>query len=480
MRGIGVAVMCRTCGTSPSGPLASSAARWRTPKRCCSSTTTTARRAKRTSSSSSACVPTTNDSSPVASLLSVSARRDALVEPVSSARRTASPGMSAWSVAKCCSARTSVGAMNAACMSCSTARRIACSATTVLPEPTSPMSSRCIGRASASSSSSIGDRRALVAGELERQQLLAPAPREVGRRVERRRAARRPALGAAAQQRELGEQELVEGEPAAAALEVAGVGGDERGRAVGQAPRRARAGRQRIDGVVGGAEVLAHEREDLRRGQPHGRGVVRDRPGRSPCFSLRPRVPLDAKRVARRELAVQHEPRALRILRLASHGWLKNVAFIIPVSSATIASTSGFIPRRRTGRLAIERTSTTTVAPSPAVSVATVRASRRSRGRCSSRSPTVSRPSAAAASAAFGGVTFSGLRSADGRGQRSGAARSSSWSSSSAVAKAVGTHPSWRVRRRGQAHHRPQARSPRTSAATASSSEPPPSCRKAQ
>ena len=53
-----------------------------------------------------------------------------------------------------------------------------------------------------------------------------------------------------------------------------------------------------------------------------------------------------------------------RYLR-SSHGWLKNVAFIVPVSSATTASTSGRMPRRRTGRLAIERTSTTTVAVSP-------------------------------------------------------------------------------------------------------------------
>ncbi len=154
MRGIGVAVMCSTCGTSPAGAFASSVARWRTPKRCCSSTTTTANRSNTTSGSSSACVPTTNDSSPVASLLSVSARRFAVVEPVRSAVRTASPGRSAWSVAKCCSASTSVGAMKTACASCSTARRIACSATTVLPEPTSPMSRRCIGRGAASSPSS--------------------------------------------------------------------------------------------------------------------------------------------------------------------------------------------------------------------------------------------------------------------------------------------------------------------------------------
>ena len=103
-----------------------------------------------------------------------------------------------------------------------------------------------------------------------------------------------------------------------------------------------------------------------------------------------------------------------RYLR-SSHGWLKNVAFIVPVSSATTASTSGRIPRRRTGRLAIERTSTTTVAVSPGLSSISVRASWRSRGRCSSRSPTVSRPSRSAAAAALAGVTGSGVASRDGR-----------------------------------------------------------------
>jgi hypothetical protein len=61
--------------------------------------------------------------------------------------------MSACSVAKCCSASVSVGAMSAACIPCSTARSIACSATTVFPEPTSPMSRRDIGRSRARSSS---------------------------------------------------------------------------------------------------------------------------------------------------------------------------------------------------------------------------------------------------------------------------------------------------------------------------------------
>ena len=64
-----------------------------------------------------------------------------------------------------------------------------------------------------------------------------------------------------------------------------------------------------------------------------------------------------------------------------SHGWLKNVASIEPVASATTAVTSGFIPRLRTGRLVIERTSTITVATSSIASSPIVRALWRSRGR---------------------------------------------------------------------------------------------------
>ena len=63
-----------------------------------------------------------------------------------------------------------------------------------------------------------------------------------------------------------------------------------------------------------------------------------------------------------------------------------------PVASLTTASTSGFIPRRRTGRELIERTSTMTVAVSSGASSAIVRASPESRGRWSSSAPTVVRP----------------------------------------------------------------------------------------
>ena len=72
-----------------------------------------------------ACVPTSSFSSPLASLPSRSARRPADVEPVSSAACTSSPGISACSVAKCCSASVSVGAISAAWAPDSTARSIA-------------------------------------------------------------------------------------------------------------------------------------------------------------------------------------------------------------------------------------------------------------------------------------------------------------------------------------------------------------------
>ena len=107
---MGVAVMCSMCG----GPFSSSAARWRTPKRCCSSTIATASERKRTSGSISACVPTTRESSPLASLPSTSRRLEARVEPVRSAALTGSAPIRLWSVAKCCSASVSVGAISAA------------------------------------------------------------------------------------------------------------------------------------------------------------------------------------------------------------------------------------------------------------------------------------------------------------------------------------------------------------------------------
>ena len=94
----------------------------------------------------------------------------------------------------CCAASTSVGASSAAWPPASTAASMARRATTVLPEPTSPCSSRCIGTSRPSSSR---DRRAdllLARGEGERQPRVegleqpARARRSRGRRLPRRRA----------------------------------------------------------------------------------------------------------------------------------------------------------------------------------------------------------------------------------------------------------------------------------------------------
>src|SRR5918992_322802 len=63
------------------------------------------------------------------------------------------PPSSESSVRWCCSASVSVGAMSAAWAPFSTARSMAPKATTVFPLPTSPISSRCIGRSPARSAS---------------------------------------------------------------------------------------------------------------------------------------------------------------------------------------------------------------------------------------------------------------------------------------------------------------------------------------
>ena len=207
--------------------------------------------------------------------------------------------MSACSVAKCCSASVSVGAMKTACMSCSTARSIACSATTVLPEPTSPISRRCIGRGWASSSSRTAIAAQLVAGQRERQQLLAPAPASAtaARRAPARCRPRGAGRGGAA----------ARAGRAAARRTPAGGGrprdrrcarrrGPPGGRGTARRARSAR--RQRLDDVLGGGQVLAHEREDLRRRQALRRRVVRDLALAAGLLIGR-RVARDAKRVAR-------------------------------------------------------------------------------------------------------------------------------------------------------------------------------------
>ena len=128
------------------------------------------------------------------------------------------PGMSACSVAKCCSASVSVGAMSAACMPCSTARSIACSATTVLPEPDLPHEqplhrrARARGRRRPRPSrarwSPVGANGSCSASHV--------AVSDGGVGAAARRASVRAALVAQAQLDDLVEQQLVERQPPAA------------------------------------------------------------------------------------------------------------------------------------------------------------------------------------------------------------------------------------------------------------------------
>ena len=177
MRGIGVAVMTSRCGTvCPVRDRSSS--RWRTPNRCCSSTTTRPRSAKPTPSWITAWVPTTIPAAPDCTSSSAARRSLAESEPVRSTIRVArslvssstgaDPSSSAKSAAgsparpsgpsiarsdrACWAASTSVGASSTVCRPASTTCSIARRATTVLPDPTSPCSSRLSGRGAASAS----------------------------------------------------------------------------------------------------------------------------------------------------------------------------------------------------------------------------------------------------------------------------------------------------------------------------------------
>ena len=89
------------------------------------------------------------------------------------------------------------------------------SATTVLPEPTSPCSSRCIGAGRARSSVISRDRPLLVAGERERQRGVERGHELAVDVVARCPVASRPSARLRGHERELHAEELVELEPAA-------------------------------------------------------------------------------------------------------------------------------------------------------------------------------------------------------------------------------------------------------------------------
>ena len=221
--------MWRTCGAIPSTPFESSARRCSTPKRCCSSTTQSAEpgEARRRARSARGCRRPGPARRWRAARAPPGAARPA--SPRSAARTASPPRASSRSrVAACCSASVSVGAISTAWKPASSARSIEYSATTVLPDPTSPISSRCIGSPESRSPSISSKARELVVGRLERQRL-DPAPDQLPGLAQPRRRPGRAVRPLPGRQDRLVEEQLFEGEPLARHLDVVLALGEVRG-----------------------------------------------------------------------------------------------------------------------------------------------------------------------------------------------------------------------------------------------------------
>ena len=131
---------------SSCSPLLRSASLCSTPNRCCSSTMTSPRFAKATLDWNSACVPTATAASPPV-MPAIARERSRIPScPERETTRIPSGSSQARKFVKCCSASSSVGAMRATWRPLATAVTAASAAITVLPDPTSPCTIRCIGR----------------------------------------------------------------------------------------------------------------------------------------------------------------------------------------------------------------------------------------------------------------------------------------------------------------------------------------------
>ncbi len=166
VRGIGVAV---SVSTSTSARSFFSCSFWRTPKRCSSSMITRPRFANLTSAWISLWVPMTR--SMVPALIPASAACTSFGERnrESSVSRTGKSEKRSENTWKCCSASSVVGTSTATCLPSAIATNAARSATSVLPKPTSPQTSRSIGLPAVRSRDDGLDRRLLVRRFLERK-----------------------------------------------------------------------------------------------------------------------------------------------------------------------------------------------------------------------------------------------------------------------------------------------------------------------
>ena len=233
--------MCSTCGSTAPGPLRSSAARWLTPKRCCSSITATAREPNSTDSWIRACVPTTivglaaSPAPPAARRGGRFGRGRGQQRRGRRLRREQRLERAEVLLGERLGRRHQRGLV---------ARpRARAASRTGRPrssrEPTSPISSRCIGSgpARSPSTSSSAARWSPVSSngsESSQRPTRSPAgPTRVPRPLSARRRRR-------ARQRGLVEQQLLEGEPPARLGRLALVGGEVRRRPARRRPRASR------------------------------------------------------------------------------------------------------------------------------------------------------------------------------------------------------------------------------------------------
>ncbi len=166
VRGIGVAV---SVSTSTSARRRFSCSFWRTPKRCSSSMMTSPRFLNLTSGWISLWVPITRSIVPAASPSSAAFTSFGERKRDSSASFTGKSAKRSENTWKCCSASSVVGTSTATCLPSASATNAARSATSVLPKPTSPQTSRSIGwpevRSLITASIAAGLVRRLLEGE---------------------------------------------------------------------------------------------------------------------------------------------------------------------------------------------------------------------------------------------------------------------------------------------------------------------------
>ena len=142
VRGIGVAVSVSTC-TSARSVLSFSLSR--TPKRCSSSTMMSPRSLKRTLACSSRCVAITISTVPRSMPSSTAFDSLPVRKRDSVSMRTGQSAKRSRKLLVCCSASSVVGTSTATCLPACAAMNAARIATSVLPKPTSPHTTRSMG-----------------------------------------------------------------------------------------------------------------------------------------------------------------------------------------------------------------------------------------------------------------------------------------------------------------------------------------------